>query len=338
MEVHAIMRQFVRVSRADFRKRRSIYLVLGFVCALSFAYAAQGAVSAHHARIVTRFCGSIDLRPGRTYLDVSASKKFSHRFCIVGKRGARGARGSAGADGNAGAQGVPGVAGVAGPQGERGAPGIGISFVGQAGDLCAYGGWLISYMQVFDPTAVCNGAPGAQGPQGETGATGAQGPAGEQGPAGAAGPAGADGLDGQDGAPGADGAAGADGQDGVDGATGPAGPTGPQGPQGEQGPAGADGQDGAAGPAGPAGPTGPAGPQGAAGLDGSAIVTVTANGVSGQKTTVALCPAAHPYAISGGFSAQGSVTESYRNPDGHGWTVTQSSGNTDSLLVYAYCA
>ena len=23
--------------------------------------------------------------------------------------------------------------------------------------------------------------------------------------------------------------------------------------------------------------------------------------------------------------------------DGHGWTVTQSSGNTDSLTVYAYC-
>src|ERR671936_866714 len=314
MEVHAIMRQLVRFSRADFRKRRSFYLILGLICALSFAYASQGAVSAHHTRIVTRFCGSIDLRPGRTYLDVSASNKFSHRFCIVGKRGARGVRGFAGTNGAAGAQGVPGLPGAAGPQGERGAPGIGISFVHPADDLCAYGGWLISYMQVFDPTAVCNGAPG---PQGETGATGAQGPTG------ATGPAGADGLNGQDGA---------------DGATGPAGPTGPQGPQGEQGPAGADGQDGAPGPVGPAGPTGPAGPQGPAGLDGSTIVTVTANGVSGQKTTVALCPAAHPYAISGGFSAQGSVTESYRNADGHGWTVTQSSGNTDSLQVFAYCA
>jgi hypothetical protein len=44
------------------------------------------------------------------------------------------------------------------------------------------------------------------------------------------------------------------------------------------------------------------------------------------------------FAISGGFSAQGSVTESYRNADGQGWTVTQSSGNTDSLKVYVYCA
>lgn len=334
MEVYAIMRQLVRVSRADFKKRRAFYLILGLVCALSFTYAAQGAVFSHQTRTVSRFCGTIDLRPGKTYLDISASKKFSHRFCIVGKRGAKGSRGFSGAAGAVGAQGVPGAAGApgaAGPQGERGYTGNGISFVQEAED-CAYGGLLISYMQVFEPTAVCNGAPGAQGPQGETGATGAQGPTGDIGPAGA------DGLNGQDGAPGADGATGADGKDGNDGAAGPAGPTGPQGPQGEQGPAGADGQDGATGPAGPAGPTGPAGPQGSAGLDGSTIVTVTANGVSGQKTTVALCPAAHPYAISGGFSAQGSVTESYRNADGHGWTVTQSSGNTDSLLVFAYCA
>jgi hypothetical protein len=44
------------------------------------------------------------------------------------------------------------------------------------------------------------------------------------------------------------------------------------------------------------------------------------------------------FALSGGFTAQGAVTESFRNPDGHGWTVTQSSGNTDSLHVFAYCA
>jgi hypothetical protein len=43
------------------------------------------------------------------------------------------------------------------------------------------------------------------------------------------------------------------------------------------------------------------------------------------------------FAISGGFSAQGSVTESFRNADGHGWSVTQSSGNTTSLHVFAYC-
>ena len=331
------MRHLVRVSRAKVKRPRALYLILGLIGALSFAYAAQGAVERNHTRTVSRFCGSIDLRPGKTFLDISASNKFSHRFCIVGKRGAKGARGLPGAPGAAGAQGVPGAAGAPGargPQGERGLPGNGIAFIEET-EVCAYGGWLISYLQVFEPTAVCNGAPGPQGPQGETGATGPQGPQGEQGPAGADG---VDGLDGQDGAPGVDGAPGADGQDGADGATGPAGPTGPQGPQGPQGPAGADGRDGATGPQGAAGPTGPQGPQGPAGLDGSTIVTVTANGVSGQKTTVALCPAAHPFAISGGFAAQGSVTESYRNADGHGWTVTQSSGNTDSLQVFAYCA
>ena len=49
-------------------------------------------------------------------------------------------------------------------------------------------------------------------------------------------------------------------------------------------------------------------------------------------------PANRLFALSGGFSAQGSVTESFRNPDGHGWTVTQSSGNTDSLHVFVYCS
>jgi hypothetical protein len=216
MEVDTIMRQHVRDWRADFTKRRALYLILGFICALSITHVAQGAIFSHHTRIVSRFCGSIDLRPGRTYLDVSASNKFSHRFCIVGKRGAKGARGASGADGAAGAQGIAGAPGVAGPKGERGAPGNGISFIRQDDEICGYGGWLISYMQVFEPTAVCNGAPGAQGPQGEMGAMG------PQGSTGATGPAGADGLNGQDGAP------GADGTDGADGAMGPAGPTGPQ--------------------------------------------------------------------------------------------------------------
>jgi hypothetical protein len=63
---------------------------------------------------------------------------------------------------------------------------------------------------------------------------------------------------------------------------------------------------------------------------------VEADGISGQKTTTAHCPA-NAFAISGGFSAQGSVTESYRLADGSGWVVTQSSGNTDSLKVYVYC-
>ena len=60
------------------------------------------------------------------------------------------------------------------------------------------------------------------------------------------------------------------------------------------------------------------------------------------------CPAS-TFALSGGFEAQGSVTESYRwfagddlghtaAQAGHGWTVTQSSGNSGSLTVFAYCA
>jgi hypothetical protein len=72
-------------------------------------------------------------------------------------------------------------------------------------------------------------------------------------------------------------------------------------------------------------------------LNGQAIVTVSEQGSSGQKTVVAHCPA-DKFAISGGFSAQGSVTESYRNTDGKSWTVTQSSGNSNSLEVYVYCA
>jgi hypothetical protein len=83
------------------------------------------------------------------------------------------------------------------------------------------------------------------------------------------------------------------------------------------------------------------------GLNGSTIVEVSEQGAPGQKTTSVLCPltpdpnddpAARLFAISGGFKAQGSVTESFRSANGHGWTVTQSSGNSDSLTVLAYCA
>jgi hypothetical protein len=73
------------------------------------------------------------------------------------------------------------------------------------------------------------------------------------------------------------------------------------------------------------------------GLDGSSIVTATQAGTSGQKTVTVRCPTG-TFAVSGGFSAQGSVTESFRAADGRGWTVTQSSGNSDSLTAYAYCA
>jgi hypothetical protein len=108
------------------------------------------------------------------------------------------------------------------------------------------------------------------------------------------------------------------------------GKTGPQGPKG------------LVGPQGPAGPEGPRGQVGPAGISGTEIVTVTSQGSAGQKTTTAACPAGD-FALSGGFSAQGSVTQSYRsdaNGDPTGdtaWTASQSSGNTGSLTVYVYC-
>jgi hypothetical protein len=108
---------------------------------------------------------------------------------------------------------------------------------------------------------------------------------------------------------------------------------GPAGPQGGVGPRGATG---AAGPQGPRGLVGPAG------IDGTAVVTITSQGSAGQKTTTAACPA-NFFALSGGFSAQGSVTQSYRSdangdPSGNSaWTASQSSGNTGSLIVYVYC-
>lgn len=133
---------------------------------------------------------------------------------------------------------------------------------------------------------------------------------GRRGPAGPAGPAG--------------------GPRGPRGATGPQGETGPRGPQGATGPRGA------------AGPRGSQGPVGPAGIDGTAVVTVTSQGSAGEKTTTAVCPAGD-FALSGGFSAQGSVTQSYRsdaggNPTGdNAWTASQSSGNSGSLTVYVYC-
>jgi len=77
-------------------------------------------------------------------------------------------------------------------------------------------------------------------------------------------------------------------------------------------------------------------------------VQVSAAGAPGQKTTTVACPVGK-FALSGGFTAQGSVTESYRwfagddlghtaAQAGRGWTVTQSSGNSGSLAVFAYCA
>jgi hypothetical protein len=123
---------------------------------------------------------------------------------------------------------------------------------------------------------------------------------------------------------------------GIRGLTGPRGATGAAG---HQGPAG---QQGLRGPAGPQGLQGPRGPVGPAGISGTEIVTVTSQGSAGQKTTTAACPDGD-FALSGGFSAQGSVTESYRSdasgdPAGDtAWTASQSSGNSGSLTVYVYC-
>ena len=120
---------------------------------------------------------------------------------------------------------------------------------------------------------------------------------------------------------------------------------GVRGRQGLPGPAGPTGATGATGTAGPRGLQGPAGTQGGvgpAGIDGTAVVTVTSQGSAGQKTSTAACPAGD-FALSGGFSAQGSVTASYRSdasgdPTGDtAWTASQSSGNTGSLTVYVYC-
>lgn len=178
-----------------------------------------------------------------------------------------------------------------------------------------------------------NGKPGKAGKNGIDGKAGAIGARGAAGANGVAGAAGANGVKGDAGANGATGeqgvagAAGADGTNGIDGEQGEQGVAGPVGPIGPQGVPGADGADGA---------DGVDGADGANGLDGSTIVTVSADGIEGEKTTTVACPAGK-FALSGGFDAQGSVTASFRTADGTGWTVTQSSGNTDSLKVYVYC-
>jgi Collagen triple helix repeat (20 copies) len=123
---------------------------------------------------------------------------------------------------------------------------------------------------------------------------------------------------------------------GIRGLTGPRGATGAAGPQGPAG------NQGLRGPAGPQGLQGPRGAVGPAGISGTEIVTVTSQGSAGQKTTTAACPLGD-FALAGGFSAQGSVTQSYRSdasgdPAGDtAWTASQSSGNTGSLTVYVYC-
>jgi hypothetical protein len=228
-----------------------------------------------------------------------------------------------------GTRGIPGAPGPQGPQGQQGPGGS----VGTAGAIGARG------------ATGANGATGEAGPAGAMGPIGPQGPMGLQGPTGAAGTDGANGVDGAIGPQGQIGQQGPIGLRGPAGANGADGATGAQGPAGQQGTSGAKGDRGATGAAGPQGIQGPAGP---AGLDGNAIVQVSAAGVPGQKTTSIACPGSL-FALSGGFQAQGSVTESYRwfagddlghtaAQAGHGWTVTQSSGNSGSLTAFAYCA
>ena len=214
-----------------------------------------------------------------------------------GPKGDAGAAGAQGPKGDGGAQGLPGSAGPSGPKGDSGA----------------------------------KGDTGAQGPQGDRGEQGPSGLAGATGAVGPAGPAGAD---------------GAVGPQGPKGDAGAAGSAGPAGPKGDTGAAGPKGDAGATGPQGPAGPAGPQGPAGANGIDGSTIVSVAASVTSGSKTFTVNCPAGD-FALSGGYDIQGSVTASYRsNSSGHpsdathpgtSWTITQTSGNSNSGTAYVYC-
>lgn len=287
--------------------------VLVLVVGTSASAANESTSKAPKTRTLTRFCVRYEFNHVKwTHGDLNAYRG-NRRVCIVGKPGKNGKAGKAGASG---AQGFAGVVGAQGLPGARGLAG-------------------------FDGKNGIDGLPGLNGINGVDGADGALGP---MGPAGQPGATGAAGPQGEDGATGATGAAGPQGEAGPKGETGA---VGPQGEAGATGATGAAGPQGGAGPKGETGATGPAGPAGPAGLNGSNIIAVDVSDASGQKTKVALCPLTDDpnddpsnrlFAISGGFSAQGSVTESFRNTDGHGWTVTQSSGNTDSLHVYAYCA
>jgi hypothetical protein len=158
------------------------------------------------------------------------------------------------------------------------------------------------------------------------------------------GKAGKNGKNGKNGKAGSKGAVGAQGAKGDQGIPGQQGQQGPQGPQGPEGPQGLEGPQGPPGQSirGPEGPEGPEGPQGPPGTI-TGIITVDGKFEPGQKTFTVDCPAGFK-AVSGGFDVQGSVTASYRSnsagdPNGDtSWTVTQTSGNTESGKAYVYCA
>lgn len=113
--------------------RRRWILVATAVAALSvlgtFGAIAFGGVSkaghanrvSHSTKTVTVFCIYVDhTGRGDSNGDLSALKKYGHKICIAGKKGARGGRGATGA---AGTQGPKGDTGTQGPKGDTGAQG-----------------------------------------------------------------------------------------------------------------------------------------------------------------------------------------------------------------------
>jgi hypothetical protein len=216
-------------------------------------------------------------------------------------------------------------------------------WVESKGDRVTYHDVKISRLNRSDVRFCIVGKTGAKG-KSIRGIAGTVGPAGAQGLQGERGLMGLQGFTGLQGDVGPE---GLKGDQGIQGLQGDKGDQGLQGIQGVKGDRGDKGDQGLQGDKGDKGDKGDPGQDGRDGLNGSTIVTVEALGAPGQKTTSVDCPLtpdpnddplARRFAISGGFSAQGAVTESFRNTDGHGWTVTQSSGNVDSLKVYAYCA
>ena len=165
---------------------------------------------------------------------------------------------------------------------------------------------------------------GPVGPQGVTGATGAIGPKGAAGVAGATG------------------VAGPQGATGANGATGAVGAKGATGPQGANGANGATGAKGA---------TGATGPQGATGPVHLKYIRYDYNLAGNSWADLSLsCPAAAPYAISGGCghrdfnSAQTDIVINHTGPDTSSPTtawnckMNNSSGSSRAVLWWAVCS
>jgi Collagen triple helix repeat (20 copies) len=195
-----------------------------------------------------------------------------------------------------------------------------------------------------------NGKAGAKGAQGNAGAQGSQGAAGAKGDLGAKGADGQNGVNGDKGEPGDKGNPGDPGKDGtsVTSAVEPEGSV--DCPDGGTSITDADGTTYAC--------NGADGADGVDGANGASVVTASEE-FDGKKTFSIRCPVtpdpndpadARMFAISGGFDIQGSSTASYRSnglnppaPNPHdpagvnGWTITQTSGASDSGTIYVYC-